>query len=88
MADFKMSRPENCKTTGRAIAGYKPRTWEGGLSTSVSLSSSDLNPQLPVSHLPRLIRRLRAKPDKKIVDGQAAIPSWRKTPFMASRRSW
>jgi hypothetical protein len=22
------------------------------------------------------VRRLRAKPDKKFVDGQAAIPSW------------
>ncbi len=34
------------------------------------------------------VRRLRAKPDKKFVDGQAAMPSSRKTPFMASRRSW
>jgi hypothetical protein len=33
-------------------------------------------------------RRLRAKPDKKFVDGQAAIPSSEKIPFMASRMSW
>ena len=34
----------------------------------------------PVAELRRCrageIRRLRAKPDKKFVDGQAAIPSW------------
>jgi hypothetical protein len=34
------------------------------------------------------LRRLRAKPDKNFVDGQAAIPSSRKTPCMATRRSW
>jgi hypothetical protein len=30
------------------------------------------------------IRRFRAKPDKKIVDGQAASPSSWKTPFIAT----
>jgi site-specific recombinase XerD len=35
-----------------------------------------------------LIRRFGAKPDKKIVDGQAASPSSWKTPFIATRMVW
>jgi hypothetical protein len=33
-------------------------------------------------------RRFGAKPDKKIVDGQAASPSSWKTPFIATRMVW
>ena len=36
----------------------------------------------------RLVRRFRAKPDKKIVDGQAASPSSWKTPFIATCMVW
>ena len=32
----------------------------------------------------RVLRRFRAKPDKQIVDRQAASPSSWKTPFMAA----
>jgi hypothetical protein len=35
-----------------------------------------------------VIRRFRAKPDKKIVDGQAASPSSWKTPFIATCMVW
>jgi len=35
-----------------------------------------------------LYRRFRAKPDKKIVDGQAASPSSWKTPFIATCMVW
>ena len=34
------------------------------------------------------VRRFRAKPDKKIVDGQAASPSSWKTPFIATCMVW
>src|SRR3984893_7915970 len=34
------------------------------------------------------VRRFGAKPDKKIVDGQAASPSSWKTPFIATRMVW
>jgi hypothetical protein len=34
------------------------------------------------------IRRFGAKPDKKIVDRQAASPSSWKTPCIASRMAW
>src|SRR5207237_7509413 len=39
------------------------------------------------SRLP-IFRRFGAKPDKKIVDGQAASPSSWKTPFIATRMVW
>ena len=35
-----------------------------------------------------ILRRFGAKPDKKIVDGQAASPSSWKTPFIAARVAW
>ena len=35
-------------------------------------------------YLSGIIRRFRAKPDKQIVDRQAASPSSWKTPFMAA----
>ena len=35
-----------------------------------------------------VLRRFRAKPDKKIVDGQAASPSSWKTPFIATCMVW
>ena len=35
-----------------------------------------------------LIRRFGAKPDKKIVDRQAASPSSWKTPCIATRMAW
>ena len=43
----------------------------------------------PALRVTRLrVRRFRAKPDKKIVDGQAAGPSSWKTPFMATCMVW
>src|SRR6516165_9445848 len=48
--------------------------------------------KLPAKYGPpqsrRLLRRFRAKPDKKIVDGQAASPSSWKTPFIATCMVW
>ena len=38
--------------------------------------------------LARQIRRFGAKPDKKIVDRQAASPSSWKTPFIATSIAW
>src|SRR5260370_25609273 len=49
-------------------------------SSARRASSSPDAPLLPVARL----RRFGAKPDKKIVDGQAASPSSWKTPFMAA----
>jgi hypothetical protein len=40
------------------------------------------------SRLAICVRRFRAKPDKKIVDGQAASPSSWKTPFIATCMVW
>ena len=42
---------------------------------------------LPAGHF-SLYRRFGAKPDKKVVDGQAAMPSSWKTPCIAERRTW
>ena len=43
---------------------------------------------MPVGSCSAADRRFGAKPDKKFVDRQAAMPSSWKTPCMASCRAW
>jgi len=51
-------------------------------------SSNPVSSSISVSSTSASIRRFRAKPDKKIVDGQAAGPSSWKTPFIATCMVW
>ena len=59
-----------------------------GMTSENRLSSSETNAVQFALALQEMVRRFRAKPDKKIVDNQAASPSSWKTPCIAAFIVW
>jgi hypothetical protein len=82
-AKFEIPIDHHRSPAGSCLGGF--RTPDGIRKPSPMQSGGN---SLTAPESGRSFRRLRAKPDKKFVDGQAAIPSSEKIPFMASRMSW